>query len=295
MTREQGEVVPDDGSELQQEQAVAWLDAVLQIGTDVGSMAAHSREKRRRYTAPTVPQYTSGIVPASGTLTLDLGQPVQGRIWEVRGLACVDASNPTGALSGGIPVAVSATGAAAAAGSVSLPAGAYCTGYDVDFQAPAAAVSGNVTVTNLSTANGSSGTLNASMTIPTTGLVNLPRAFPNPLAPLSAAAQPTLNVPAIASGPAYSMTIYGNTAVTGATPGSGFWYTGIPSVFGTQNSRWQIPQLPTIDTRGDRHITVPPGEHLFAVLSGCTPGHLIVARADVIEELPGHVSVVRAV
>lgn len=272
----------------------AWFNAVLRIGDDVGQMAASSRQRNRRVMLPMVPVYGNAYVANNGTAVVDMGTPVAGKLWEIRGLAIVDASNPGGVTGGGVNVAVSATGAAGAAGSVALPAGAQVTGYDVDFQAPAAAVSTNVTVTNLSTANGSSGTLNASMTIPTTGLVNLPRAFPNPLNPATAAAQPTLNVPIIASGPAYSMTIYGTTAVTGATPGSGFWYTGIPSVYGPQNARWTIPGLPTIDTKGGQHITVPHGEHLFAVLTGCTPGHQIVARADIIEDIPGRANAVQA-
>lgn len=277
----------------QDQQAEAWMNLAVKIGGDVGSLAASDRARHRRELLPMAPLYASAVVPASGTVTLDLGTPARGKVWEVRGLSCVDASNPGGVPTGGVPVAVSVTQAAGAATSAVLPAGASLTGFEVDFQAPAAAVSGAITITGLSTAAGGSGTLSYDVTVPPTGLI-LGRMFPGPLAPASPAATPQVNVPAIGSGPAYSVNVYGTTAPAGATPGAGFWFTGIPSVYGPQNARWTIPALPTIDTKGGQHITVPAGERLFAVLTGCAPGHTIVARADILEDIPGHATAIHA-
>lgn len=125
------------------------------------------------------------------------------------------AVNVVSSASGGAAVATSVTQAGGAATSAVLPAGSSVTGFDVDFQGPAAAVSGTVTVTGLSAAAGT--TLSYDVTVPTSGLL-LPVRFPNALAPLNAAATPQVNVPVLAAGPAYSATIYGLTAAVAAQP-----------------------------------------------------------------------------
>lgn len=110
------------------------------------------------------------------------------------------------------PVQANATGAAAAAGSASLPAGADITSFEVTFEAPAAAVAGQITLTNVQ-----GGTITydvqQELNLPTTVSDN----FGVPGLPASAAGSAiTLNIPAMASGGAWSLVMHGT--ISGGTP-----------------------------------------------------------------------------
>lgn len=121
------------------------------------------------------------------------------------GSFCAYPGAPNGGGDQAAPTDASTTGAAAAAGSASLPNGATITGFDLEFQAPAAAVAGVVTVTNVQ-----GGPLNYDVQQE----LNLPTAvnvrYPGGGIPASAAGvAPTVNVPAMVSGGAWSLTVYG--------------------------------------------------------------------------------------
>lgn len=110
------------------------------------------------------------------------------------------------------PVQANATGAAAAAGSASLPVGADITGFEAIFQAPAAAVAGVITVTNVQ-----GGTLSydvqQELALPTT----VSDRYAAPGLPASAAGSAiTVNIPAMASGGAWSLVVTGT--ISGGSP-----------------------------------------------------------------------------
>lgn len=110
------------------------------------------------------------------------------------------------------PVQANATGAAAAAGSASLPAGADITGFEAIFQAPAAAVAGQITVTNVQ-----GGTLTydvqQELALPTTVSDSYQ---PNGIPASAAGSQITVNIPAMASGGAWSLVVKGT--ISGGSP-----------------------------------------------------------------------------
>jgi hypothetical protein len=107
------------------------------------------------------------------------------------------------------PTEASATGAAAAAGSAALPAGATITGWEAIFQAPAAAVAGQITVTNVQ-----GGTLTydvqQELNLPTTIGDQYPG---NGLPASSGGVGPTVNIPAMVSGGAWSLEVRGTINV----------------------------------------------------------------------------------
>ncbi len=106
------------------------------------------------------------------------------------------------------------TFSAAAAGSVALPTnGEYITGFDVNFlSASPSAVSGIITVTNVA-----GGTISYEIGVGTGGAgTDLSIRYPFPLPASGTGVAPTVNVPAMTGGPAYSIAVYGQT-VTAAT------------------------------------------------------------------------------
>lgn len=110
------------------------------------------------------------------------------------------------------PVQANATGAAAAAGSASLPVGADITGFTAIFEAPAAAVAGQITVTNVQ-----GGTITydvqQELNLPTQVVAN----YPAPGLPASAAGSAiTVNIPAMVSGGAWSLVVTGT--ISGGAP-----------------------------------------------------------------------------
>ena len=108
--------------------------------------------------------------------------------------------------------AIGNTFAAAAAGSVSLPAVAgqiaYITGFTVTSAAPAATVAGVVTVTGLTTNNGG-GTLSYQFVESATLGGNLTKTFGNPIGASGANQAITVNVPAITSGAVTAVEVEG--------------------------------------------------------------------------------------
>jgi hypothetical protein len=113
------------------------------------------------------------------------------------------------AASGGAVIGGSATAAAAAAGSASLPAGSSLTGFDIDCGPATAIVSGQVSVT------GAGGSWTYEL-VETTSGGTLQVRYPNPVPANSSSAVPTVSVPAIVNGGAYTINVYGLTATTAA-------------------------------------------------------------------------------
>lgn len=116
----------------------------------------------------------------------------------------------------------STTAAGAASTALALPTnGESITGFDVFFQTQAGATTATVTVTNVA-----GGTLSYNVALPTTGYTLSVR-YPNPLPAASAGVAPTVNVPAITSGPAYSVAVYGQvTTTTAAVTVAGIYIDG---------------------------------------------------------------------
>ncbi len=258
----------------------AVLDLAVKIGTGIDTLTDIQRQALDlQLLEPDVraPLIGSGVVPASGVLLLDLGAPAVGREWEVRRLMIVDGSNPSGQTSGGAVTASSNAYAAAAAGFSGLPAGAAMTGFSVTAAPASAPVSGQITVTGTSVPE-----LYYELAIGTAG-GSVSQTFPTPI-PATAA---TVSVPAITGGSAYTVTVYGTTAVTGGTPGTAFWYAGIPYQSAPQAAIWRAATLPEIDRLGGENISIKAREKLFAVVSGANPGDTLIARADVVDIMPG--------
>lgn len=290
-TATDGEIIPTPA---EQPEAEAWLQLVARIGSDVGRMAdgqdRRDRGRRTKVAGIKVPAVASGIVPASGTLTLDLGAPAAGRQWSVRRLLLVDATNPGGAITGGAPTAKTTAFAAGAAGVVGLPAGATMTGFDITTAPVAAAQSGTVTVNGLA-----AGTLSYVLAEQVSGGTALSVRFPTPLPAIDGSSFPQVSVPAIASGAAYSVTVYGTTATAGSTPGAGWWYVGVPAVYGPQTAAAIVPALPFTDDFGGEQITILPRDRLFAVVAGATPGRTLIARADLLDIEQGTATAVESI
>lgn len=91
------------------------VDFFVTLGATLGTLAdtlTADRQRRDEMEAPSNEQlFQAGIIPASGTLLLDLGSVPQGRIWQVRRLVV-----------GGVAVTTSAAGAAYAFAQGAPPA-----------------------------------------------------------------------------------------------------------------------------------------------------------------------------
>lgn len=222
----------------------------------------------------------------------DFGSPANGRIWEIRELLVL--ANTNGSTGGWVTlpnttnIQASNTFAGAAGGSVSLPAGASITGFTVAFQAPVAAVSGTLTITNAT-----GGTISYDVTIPTTGLI-FSENFPGPIPATSSAAQITFNVPVIAGGPPYSITLTGQQTV-GSGITATFWVgpnvsanTVAPGILPTGLTRWQFTNIPAVENLSADQILVRSNEHLMASLTGLpaltTPVTMIAVINDVVTD-----------
>jgi hypothetical protein len=95
-----GEIRPSPGPP--PEVPSAWVNFSAQLG-DISSGIAqlvNGAQAMRNTTPQETPLVASGVVPASQTLVMDLGQPAMGRRWSVRSLAVVSGAGPTGTLAG---------------------------------------------------------------------------------------------------------------------------------------------------------------------------------------------------
>lgn len=119
-------------------------------------------------------------------------------------IGAVEVTNLGAAAASAVNKQASNTFSAAASGSVGLSNGDQITGFVVSFQS-GTSVSGVITVTNVA-----GGTMSYSITVPAGG-GQFSFLFPNPIPAASAVVAPTVNVPAMATGPAYSVDVYGQT------------------------------------------------------------------------------------
>ncbi|MFC8719748.1 hypothetical protein [Kitasatospora sp. NPDC057198] len=278
------------------QEAGAWLELVAQIGSDVGRMAdGQDRRDRHGRTKLAGIKYTatsSAVVQPTGTAVFDLGAPAVGRQWSVRRLLLVDNTNPGGTITGGIPTAKTLSFAAGAAGLVGLDQGAVMTGFDIATAPVGAAVSGPVTVQSLATI---SSVLTYQLSCPVAGGLPLSVRFPQGIPAYDSTSFPQVSVPAIAGGPAYSVTLFGYSRATGSTPGTGWWYIGAPAAYAPQNAAVRIPSLPHTEDFGGEQVCVIPRDRLFAVVTGATPGRTLVARADVLDSEQGTATAIESI
>lgn len=110
------------------------------------------------------------------------------------------------------PVTSSATGAAAAAGSASLPLGADITEFEAVFEAPSAAVAGQITVTGL---QGGTLTYDVQQEL-NVGTVVSDRYPPPGIPAIGGGSAIAVNIPAMVSGGAWSLTVVGT--ISGGAP-----------------------------------------------------------------------------
>lgn len=264
--------------------AEAWAGLNLKIGDLTDQIRADRDQRTRLASMPGIkhPAVATGTVASDGTLTLDLGGPSRGREWTLRRIRIVDSADSL-VTAGGTATAVSNTFAAAAAGSVALPAGASMTGFDVTMVPAGAAVNGVMTVTNLA-----AGTLSYELSDSAASAGTQFQVRFDALAPSSASAQPTVNVPAIVGGSAYAITVYGKTAVTGSVAGSAAVHVSPSSVLTTATEAWALTTLPAQEKFTSETLTVIPPERLYLKITGGTSGQVITARADVLDYVPAY-------
>lgn len=252
----------------------------LTSAVEKNTLKAIRAEQFRLAQLPTyIPLARMSSVGAGTTDVQDFGGPQPGRVWVVRLLAAF--GSPLSTLSPA-PVynSVSATFGAGLANSLALPVSfESITGFSVNFQGGAAAVSGQIAVTNIV-----GGSLFYLVTVPVGGK-DFTVTYPNPLP--STGVAPVVNVPAMAAGP-YSITIYGT--YSNQSPGATVtWYSGqvmpgpaagqLPSTM----ARWQFANLPGTQNFTSDVFKVMPGEHLIAGLTGIpinTNNALIAAVND---------------
>lgn len=240
-------------------------------------------EKRRIAALPNyVPLSKMSVITNATTDIQDFGGPQAGRIWIVRLL--VATPSPISFTTSSTPNQASNTFGAAATGSVSLPAGGFITGFDINFLPAAANVTGIVTVTNVS-----GGTMSYEIGIGTGGGgTDLPIRYPAPLPAASSGVAPTVNVPAIVGGPAYSITVYGQTV--GGTSAVATWYVGqvmngpaagqLPQTM----ARWQFTTLPSYQNFTSNVIEVLPNERLVCGLTGLSANANTALTAVVLDQ-----------
>lgn len=237
--------------------------SAVQSGTDT-ILTRLDRDTRHHGNRIRIPQSYSPNPAATGSWVLDFGSPSGGDLWwivEVLVTAADDRTTPGGT------VTATATGAAAAAGSAALPAGATITGFDLFYQTPALAGNSQVTVTNVA---GGTLTYDVSQLVASTGLQLSIRYSGTGIAASTSAAQPTVNVPAEASGGAWSLNVFGTTA-----PPTAALYCGSPArqilnntVDGLALGALVRPAqtLPATFTFAKESWPVKDGENLFAVV-----------------------------
>lgn len=245
----------------------AWLNMSVKLG-DLTEEMASERRARNRPRPIHHRALASATANASGSpVVLSLDGPSAGREWSVRRLILSDITTPTGTAT-----AASGQFASGAASSVSVGMGNAMTGFDITTLPVATAASGTVTVAGLAV-----GSLFYELNMPVGG-GTLQVRFPNPLPALDALHFPQVDVPAIAGGAAYAVTVYGVTDTPSAT-----WYVGNPAAYGTTDVVWRESGVPSQDRFGADQITVQPQDKLFAVITGLIPGDSVIARADVLD------------
>lgn len=246
----------------------AWLDLTVKLGDLTQELTADRRARMERPRAIRHPAFASGLADANGDpIVLKLGGPAAGREWAVRRLKLSDVTTSTGSAT-----AASGTFAAGAAGTESIGQGNALTGFDITTLPVATATSTTVTVLGLA-----AGTLSYELAMPTGG-GTLSIRFPNPLPALDTLHFPQVSVPAVTSGAAYAVTVYGVTDTPTAK-----WYVGNPGAYSSTNEVWNASGLPSQEKFGSDQITIQPLDQLFAVVTGLMPSDTVIARADVLD------------
>lgn len=214
--------------------------------------------------------------------TIDFGGPTPGYVWVVKQLSTI--GNPIGSGSGSsVMVQSSAVAAGAAAGAVSLPAGAYLSGVDISFLPATGTLNGDITITGVA---GGTITYRTGLATGAVG-TNLNYEYEPALPPANPAVPITLNVPAIVGGPAYSMLIFGQQTTPAAVA---TWYVGNivtgPAVGQPPTSMARYQQTaPTFSKVANAGIRVLPGEKLIVGLTS-VPASTTLTLGAIIESQP---------
>lgn len=240
----------------------------LQVSVDNLTKATHLEKEQRRLAQ--FPRQLPLFLPFGANTMLDFLGPQAGRFWQVRllGVVSLNAGNtgfstfPTNAT----PIQASNTFAGAGAGSVSLPNGSNITGFTIQMAPAAATVSGVATVTNVA-----GGTMSYEIVDQTGGGETLTINFPNPLPAASAGVAPTVNVPALVGGGAYSITVYGTTSGTSSPLITAYAGQNVaapaPGILPAGQARWQFTAVPSWENFSGDQFRINQNEHL---LVGCT-------------------------
>lgn len=262
----------------------------IQASVDTLTGKMEREEQRRLSEYPRqIPffQILTSALPASGLIDLD--GPRMGREWEVRIISAIAMPAANNAFStfptaAGV-VQASATFAAAAAGSVSLPNGASITGFDlIMVNGVAASLNALATVTNVV-----SGPLNYEIIEQPASGETLSVRYPNPIPTTSAGVAATVNVPAIVGGTAYSLTVYGVTPAV-ASPIITFYegqLVGSPAagILPAGQVRWQFNVIPAFENFSADQFLIHQNTHLIIGATGIPAGVSLYVQG-VINDIP---------
>lgn len=245
---------------------VASSSEVSSAADRVLSAVNSGRDPRPLYIEPA--QSGQGI--AAGVIRLEMGGPASGRVWDIRQLVLAgqdDSSTFAG-------WTVSTVGVAAAAGTATLPPGQAIWGFDIEVGPAASALTGVVTVTGTAF-----GTLSYQLSETTTGS-GLSIRFPEPIPPLTPATSIVVNVPAIATGAAYTIDAYGEVQVA--------WYKAVSDQPGLPQllvPRSGVPgRVPgSVVPASSKSLFLHFGDQLVALVYGLPVGLTATAIARVAE------------
>lgn len=227
----------------------------------------------RRVLVGTVTAAGNGTDLITATNQSQMG-PSAGRMWVLR-KAVLSPVPSTTVVTGGTTSA-KGTFTAGAAGNAVLPAGASITGFTISAAATAAAASGTITVSNVA-----GGPLTYDYVFPNAGnspdVLNI--TFPRPLSPSGGAITVAIN--AVTGGSAGNINVYG---ISGGTVTADIYAGASADVIGTDFEALEAlaTTLPYVNTWGNRHVCLYPGETLYAIINGAAVNtqFVMVMEAD---------------
>ncbi len=220
---------------------------------------------------PRVPASLAGSATGTGNVLWFQG-PAKGRVWALEALVVTTTDDHTGV------VTASSSIAAAAAGSAFLPAGAMLSGFDIEFATGAGPISGDATVTGLV-----GGTQTYKVTAGVAGGSSLSVKYPSPIPASADIVNPTVSVPAMVGGSAYTINVWGVMTVA--------LYVGDPTNVGAGQILMPVQPMPTFYAFPRETVFVQPGDSVFAVVYGAASGQAISGNLHVIDRaIPGNES-----
>jgi len=288
--------------------ALTWLKTwaeglAASVRANAEAAVLQAEQARWLATPNPVPLTASGVVPASGTLYLDLGAPQLGRRWLTRLITAASAGASGAGVLSGITEVAPANPAPGTSYTYTLPSAASIN--SLTFTYTASAVAGTryavVQVTDTSgtvvyQVPANSGTVASTSVEPflsNNSLYDLTAQFGS-YAPITAQVFPAgYHVVITVSGglPAgdqiSGIVMMLDPAASGTIAGTADWYIGqVPAgglIAPPSGWRWRLTGLPAAETFSNEQLPVLPSDHLYCAIAGGTAGLPMVACAIVLD------------